>query len=115
MRQDELTPLGAGNMEPHPSVGPGSEDGSQTPHDQGEVLHPTPLNSMHKIRLNDAETIRMEMARLYRDMRMGRIDTQDGTRLAYVLDMVRKAHETSELQRRVEIIDQVNKIRKHTK
>ena len=46
---------------------------------------------------------------------MGRIDTQDGTRLAYVLDMVRKAHETCELQRRVEIIDQVNKIRKHAK
>ena len=67
---------------------------------------------MSKIRLNDAETIRMEMARLYRDMRMGRIDTQDGTRLAYVLDMVRKAHETCELQRRVEVIDQVNKMRK---
>ncbi|AGG33870.1 hypothetical protein D521_1302 [beta proteobacterium CB] len=43
---------------------------------------------------------------------MGRIDTQDGTRLAYVLDMVRKAHETCELQRRVEVIDQVNKMRK---
>ena len=77
-----------------------------------EVLDPTPLNSMSKIRLNDAETIRMEMARVYRDMRMGRIDTQDGTRLAYVLDMVRKAHETCELQRRVEVIDQVNKMRK---
>lgn len=81
----------------------------------GQALDPTPLNAITKIRLNDAETIRMEMARLYKDMRLGRIDTQDGTRLAYVLDMVRKAHETCELQRRVEIIDQVNKIRKHTK
>lgn len=91
------------------------EDRPQSQLGEDEVLNPTPINSMHKIRLNDAETIRMEMARLYRDMRMGRIDTQDGTRLAYVLDMVRKAHETCELQRRVEIIDQVNKIRKHTK
>lgn len=115
MRQDELTPLGVGNTKLHSSVVVGSQDDSQTQQEQGEVLNPTPLNSMHKIRLNDAETIRMEMARLYRDMRMGRIDTQDGTRLAYVLDMVRKAHETCELQRRVEIIDQVNKIRKHTK
>ena len=79
---------------------------------EGQALDPAPLNTMNKIRLNDAETIRIEMARLYKDMRLGRIDTQDGTRLAYVLDMVRKAHETCELQRRVEIIDQVNKIRK---
>lgn len=91
------------------------EDRPQTQQEQGEVLNPTPINSMSKIRLNDAETIRIEMARLYKDMRLGRIDTQDGTRLAYVLDMVRKAHETCELQRRVEIIDQVNKIRKHAK
>jgi len=107
-----LTPLGVGNTQLHSSVVAGSEDESQSQHDQGEVLNPTPVNSMSKIRLNDAETIRMEMARLYKDMRLGRIDTQDGTRLAYVLDMVRKAHETCELQRRVEIIDQVNKIRK---
>ena len=77
-----------------------------------EALDPTPLNQLGKIRLNDAETIRMEMARLYRDMRTGRIETQDGTRLAYVLDMVRKAHETCELQRRLEIIEQVTKMRK---
>lgn len=89
-----------------------SEDQPQSQLAGGEVLDPTPLNSISKIRLNDAETIRMEMARVYRDMRMGRIDTQDGTRLAYVLDMVRKAHETCELQRRVEVIDQVNKMRK---
>ena len=91
------------------------EDRPQSQLGHGEASTPTPVNSMSKIRLNDAETIRMEMARLYKDMRLGRIDTQDGTRLAYVLDMVRKAHETCELQRRVEIIDQVNKIRKHTK
>lgn len=88
------------------------EDQLQTQQGQGELLDPTPSNSISKIRLNDAETIRMEMARLYKDMRLGRIDTQDGTRLAYVLDMVRKAHETCELQRRVEVIDQVNKMRK---
>lgn len=91
------------------------EDRPQSQLGQGEALDPTPSSTLSKIRLNDAEAIRMEMARLYKDMRLGRIDTQDGTRLAYVLDMVRKAHETCELQRRVEIIDQVNKIRKYTK
>lgn len=115
MRQEEVTSLEAGNVTLLSNEGVGSEDHPQTQQEQGAVLNPTPVNSMSKIRLNDAETIRMEMARLYKDMRLGRIDTQDGTRLAYVLDMVRKAHETCELQRRVEIIDQVNKIRKRAK
>ena len=35
----------------------------------------------------------------------GRIETQDGTRLAYVLDMVRKAYESSVLQERLEIVE----------
>ena len=115
MRQEEAISLKVRNTKLPSNAGAGSENDPQTHQEQGTVLNPTPVNSMSKIRLNDAETIRMEMARLYKDMRLGRIDTQDGTRLAYVLDMVRKAHETCELQRRVEIIDQVNKIRKHTK
>lgn len=115
MREAPIAYLDASNQKLNSGDGYGSEDQTQTQQGHGEVLDPTPLNSMGKIRLNDAETIRMEMARVYRDMRLGRIDTQDGTRLAYVLDMVRKAHETCELQRRVEVIDQVNKIRKLTK
>ena len=82
--------------------------------DSDPVLEPTPF-PVGKIRLNDAETIRMEMARVYRDMRQGKIQTQDGTRLAYVLDMVRKAHETCELQRRIEVIEQVSKIKRSGK
>jgi hypothetical protein len=41
------------------------------------------------------EVIRKEMAAVYRDMRTGRIDCQIGTRLAYVLDLLRKTHETT--------------------
>ena len=89
----------------------GMDECPQTQLVGGEVLDPTPMQA-GKIRLNDAETIRIEMARVYRDMRTGRIPTQDGTRLAYVLDMVRKSHETCELQQRIEVIEQINKIRK---
>lgn len=112
MRETLIVPLGATSQKLNSGEGCGSEEQPQSHLAGGELLDPTPLNSMSKIRLNDAETIRMEMARVYRDMRLGRIDTQDGTRLAYVLDMVRKAHETCELQRRVDVIDQVNKMRK---
>lgn len=89
----------------------GIKDYPQTQLLNGGMLGPTPMQ-VGKIRLNDAETIRMEMAKVYRDMRQGKIQTQDGTRLAYVLDMVRKAHETCELQRRIEVIEQINQIRK---
>ena len=47
---------------------------------------PTP-----KIDLRDAHAIRRELGSVYRDMRSGRITSQDGTRLAYVLDLMRKA------------------------
>lgn len=47
------------------------------------------------------EAIRKEMAAVYRDMRAGRIDCNDGTRLAYVLDMLRKSHESNVVKNRL--------------
>lgn len=69
---------------------------------EGNPLEPTPPV---KIDLRDAHAIRRELGAVYRDMRLGKIETQDGTRLAYVLDMIRKAHETSVLQDRLEIME----------
>jgi len=53
------------------------------------------------------EVIRREMAAVYRDMRSGRIDCLDGTRLAYVLDLVRKSHETNVTRDRLGAIEKV--------
>ena len=64
-------------------------------------LIPTPL----KIDLRDAHAIRRELASVYRDMRSGRIETQDGTRLAYVLDQIRKGYETCLLQDRIDLLE----------
>ena len=47
------------------------------------------------------DVIRKEMAAVYRDMRAGRIDCNDGTRLAYVLDLLRKTHETNVMKERL--------------
>lgn len=41
------------------------------------------------------EILRKEMGAVYRDMRAGRIDYDDGARLAYVLDLLRKSHEST--------------------
>lgn len=55
-----------------------------------------------KVDLHDGHAIRRELATLYRDARAGRVDTRDATRLAYILDMLRKAYETCVLQDRLE-------------
>lgn len=63
------------------------------------------LAPMPKIDLRNAEAIRRELGSVYRDMRAGRIASQDGTRLAYVLDMIRKAYETAVLAERLELLE----------
>ncbi|MBT4130388.1 MAG: hypothetical protein HOE44_06645 [Candidatus Marinimicrobia bacterium] len=58
-----------------------------------------------KIDIHNSHAIRREIASVYRDMRTGKIQPQDGTRLAYVLDMIRKAYETSVLCDRIELVE----------
>jgi len=76
--------------------------------EQGEIITDTPA----KIDLRNAHAIRREVASVYRDMRAGRIETQDGTRLAYVLDMIRKSYESAVLQERIELLEQTIERRK---
>ena len=45
------------------------------------------------------------MASLYRDARTGKIETQDATRLGYLLDLLRKSFETATLQERLEFLE----------
>jgi hypothetical protein len=77
---------------------------------QGGELVPIPPP---KIDLRDAHAIRRELASVYRDMRNGTIETQEGTRLAYVLDMIRKAYETSVMQERLELLERTIAHRKN--
>ena len=73
----------------------------------GELVDPTP----GRIHLRNAHDMRRELASVYRDARAGRIETQDATRLAYILDMCRKAFETGVLQERLETLERVLKLR----
>lgn len=66
----------------------------------GVVLPPPP-----KIALHNPEAIHREMARVYRDMRGGRIASQDGTRFVYVLSEIRKSYETVVMQRRLDHLE----------
>lgn len=66
----------------------------------GHDLTPRP-----KIDLRDAHAIRRELGAVYRDCRAGRIPTQDGTRLGYLLDLLRRAVESADMQERLEALE----------
>ncbi len=72
---------------------------------EGNVLTLTPRP---KIDLRDAHAIRRELSALYRDARNGKVGTQDATRLAYILDLVRRVYETSVLQDRLDQYEKFN-------
>lgn len=70
----------------------------------GELL-PTP----HDIKLKTADDVRLEMARVYRDARQGRIETSDGTKLVYILTGLLKAIETGIIESRMEALERTLK------
>jgi hypothetical protein len=83
-------------------------DRAESPAGSGIWLLPTP----YRIDLKTLDDVRVEMARVYRDMRSGRIESQDGTRLVYVLAQIGKIIEAVEIEKRVEALEAVLKARR---
>lgn len=69
----------------------------------GEVLDPTPRRE--RVRLHTIDDIRLELGRVYNDMRDGSLDPGDGTKLAYVLGQMVRIFETRELEQRTEALE----------
>jgi hypothetical protein len=63
----------------------------------GEGTPPPP----DRIRLSTVDDVRVELARVYRDMRARRMSMADGTKLAYVLSMLAKVTDQSVLEERL--------------
>lgn len=72
---------------------------------------PTP----REIKLKTADDVRLEMGKVYRDMRKGSIDMGDGTKLVYVLGHLGKIIETSEIEKRMEALEIILNQRKKIK
>lgn len=89
-----------------PPVGSGS-DSPESLNRRALAVVPTPP----RIDLKTIDDVRVEMARVYRDMRAGRIETQDGTRFSYVLALIGKLIESGDLEKRLEAIEGVLKHR----
>ena len=68
---------------------------------------PAVLPTPSRVDLKTIDDVRVEMARVYRDMRGGKIDAQDGTRLAYVLAQIGKLIESGEIEKRLEAVEGV--------
>ena len=66
---------------------------------EGKTGAVTPVNP--KINLSSLDDVRLEMAKVYRDMRSNQIDSSDGSRLVFVLGQLAKLHETVEIARRL--------------
>ena len=66
---------------------------------------PPPAHSRRIGRLDRVAGVTRELGRLYRDMRMGRVSSNDGAKLAYVLSVVRQTLESGQLAERLDRIE----------
>lgn len=71
---------------------------------EGELIPAEP--TAKQIKLVTVMDCKREMARVYRDARQGRIDIHDGTRLVYMLSQIGKLIEVSELEQRIELLEE---------
>lgn len=72
----------------------------------GEVndLPPT-KGTRYRAKLDDMQDIKREMAKVYRESRSGVVEVQDGTKLVWMLQAVAKVIESSDLEKRIEILE----------
>ncbi len=72
---------------------------------EAQVLQaiPTP-----QIKLATLEDCRREMARVYRDARADRIDSQDASRFVYILSQIGKLIELSDIEKRLLFLEHKN-------
>lgn len=73
----------------------------------GRVLSPTPRRPKH-IRLRTVADCHREAAKVYRDMRAGTIEPQEGTRLVYVLSQISGMITAGELEARIAALEELS-------
>jgi hypothetical protein len=71
----------------------------------GQKLELTPPPPSKVGRLNSFRAIRVELTRVYRDMRSGKIPSCEGTRLAFVLTAIARVLEQGDLEQRIERLE----------
>lgn len=82
----------------------GAADNSPTTID-GSTGKPDP--TPQTIHLKTADDIRLEMGKVYREMRTGRLPMEGGTKLVFVLGQLNRAIETSLIESRTDALHRV--------
>lgn len=75
---------------------------------RGIRLLPTPSPTIHLKTLDD---VRIEMAKVYRDMKLGKLPSQDGTRFVYVLSQIGRVIEADQIADRVDAVERTLRLR----
>lgn len=70
-------------------------------------IRPTPT-----IHLKTIDDVRLEMAKVYRDMKFKKIAANDGTRLVYVLGQIGRMIELHDIEMRLEVLEAKNESKK---
>lgn len=71
----------------------------------GGTLRLIPTPRRRKPQLTTLEGVRCELARLYREAEAGRRDTQEASRLTYILTQIGKVLELTEIERRLTALE----------
>ena len=69
----------------------------------GELVDTKHTPSIH---LKTIDDVRLEMAKVYREMKLKKIPAHDGTRLVYVLVQIGKMIETHDLEQRLNELEE---------
>ena len=69
---------------------------------------PPEKNTRYRCRLDNAEDVKRELAKLYRETRSGLIDPADATKMGWLLGEIRKAIETSSIEARLASLEEEN-------
>lgn len=77
---------------------------------QGRIIDGATLRELTppRINLSSSADVRRELTKVYRDVRQGRLDPSEGTKLGYMLDLMRKMIEAEELEKRLARIEASN-------
>lgn len=74
----------------------------------GEVeTLPPQKGKRYRVKLDTMQDVRREMAKVYREARSGVVDVQDATKLTWMLQAVGKVIEGSDLEKRIEALEQM--------
>ena len=71
-----------------------------------ETLPHVKNNKRYRCELDTAQDVKKELSKLYREARSGLVATGDATKLGWLLGEIRKTIETSDIEQRIEQLEQ---------